>query len=398
MKERISVKSELLRSAAKAFTIIELLVAIGVTAVMVTLMLVITTNVIGTWNRTSGNLTTSNQARLVLDQLTSDLQGLIVRQDENAWLMATIQRDQTTASGDMNEGPTAISTTTAVLLPRWNPASPATYKPRGSTSFDPAATRTNTTYASLHLQEEDRGKLENVRFGQAGVWLRFFTLPSGSNTSPNNLSAPRAVGYQLTRAYIGGAPGATRSSPISYILFRAEVNADDTFAAGYDLSGSSDYNDGNGVAGNPGNIRRPNSNTVIANDVIDFGVRIFERDSAGDLVEVFPVRRNAGGVVTSAPADAPFTYVATGLDSPAYTLFGGTAAKTTRGINGSPELIEVMVRILTPEGVRLIQAYETDPGNFGASTAAEIAAKWWEIAEANSEVFTRRISVKANSF
>jgi len=94
----MSVKS--LLPNRRAFTIIELLVAIGVTAILVTLMVTITINVLNAWNRSSGSLTAGNQARLVLDQISQDLQGVIIRRDLNVWLVATVQRDQTTAQGD----------------------------------------------------------------------------------------------------------------------------------------------------------------------------------------------------------------------------------------------------------------------------------------------------------
>jgi hypothetical protein len=44
-----------------------------------------------------------------------------------------------------------------------------------------------------------------------------------------------------------------------------------------------------------------------------------------------------------------------------------------------------MVRILTPEGVRLIQAIEQ----------GTLQADWWETALRNSQVYTRRIEIKS---
>jgi len=377
----------LLKNTRRAFTIIELLVSITVTAVMVTLMLGIVINVLGIWNRSSGSLNTGNQARLLLDQITQDLQGAIIRRDGNPWLIATMQRDQTTASGDSGMG------TNDVFLPRWNPTAPLTYKPRGVASFDPAATRTSSAFFSLNLAVEDRGKLENIRFGQAGVWLRFFTTPPNENVNLDNLSAPVAVSYQLVRAHVGGR-GAARTTPISYMLFRSVVFPNATFANGYDLATRVEYNTANGASGNPGNVRQPNENDVIANNVIDFGIRIYHRNAAQELVESFPVLRNStGGLAGSAPANAPFSYVATSAPNPAFLGYGGTAAQTRGGI---PELFDVMVRILTPEGATLIQAFEDNPANFGVPPA-DLDAKWWEIAEGNSTVYTRRVELRSRA-
>jgi hypothetical protein len=300
-----------------------------------------------------------------------------------------MQRDQTTASGDTSSG------TSDVYLARWTPSAPATYKPRGANSFDPAANRSNTTNSSLNVEAENVGKLEYIRFGQAGVWLRFFSTPSDSNTTLATTTAPVAISYQLTRAHVGGDT-ASRTTPISYILFRSAVTPQNTFTAGYDFLNSADYNTANGTDGNPGNVRKPSASHVIANDVIDFGVRIYHRNAAGELVEAFPASRDAAGKLLSEagaapgqPGSAPFSYVATSAASPNYAGFGGSAPKT---VGGMPEVIDVMVRILTPEGVRQIRAYEENPTLIGA-TASD--AKWWEIAEANSKVYTRRIEIQA---
>lgn len=369
------------KSRSRAFTIIELLVAISVTALMVTLMITIVTNVLSGWNRSTGTLNTGNQARLLLDQISSDLQGAIIKRDGKAWLVATIQRDQTSASGDSG------LTTTDVFLPRWNPSAPLTYKPRGASSFDPAASRTSAT-PSLNVDAADRGKLEQVRFGQTGVWLRFFSTPPDSNTGISSYTAPQAISYQMIRAHAGGQ-NASRTTPISYYLFRSVVTAQNTFAAGFDLADATlslSYNTPAGTDGVAGTVRQPNAAHLIANDVVDFGVRIFERDAAGALYEAYPVRRTTAGSVVSAPASAPFSYVATSNSTPNYPWFGGSAARTVGGI---PAIAEVMVRILTPEGVRIIQAYEENPAAFGGASDA----KWWELVEANSKVFVRRIEL-----
>jgi type II secretory pathway pseudopilin PulG len=374
--------------SVRAFTLVELLVAITVTALMVGMMITILNNVLNSWNRSTAILTSGNQARVLLDQISSDLQSAILRRDGNTWLLATIQRDQTSASGD-----TGLDSSD-VIFPRWDPASPATYKPRGGNSFDPEANRTDTTKPSLNVEPENVGKLDYIRFGQAGVWLRFFAIPSDSNSNLANTTSPIAISYQLTRAHIGGGTTATRTSPISYVLFRSTVSAANTFATGYDLLSLAAYNPlpttAIGTLGHPNSLRKPNASLLIANDVIDFGVRIFHRNAAGQLVEAFPASRNAAGALAGVqPAAAPYTYAATSKSAPFYNFYGHTAANQTVG--GIPEVIDVMVRILTPEGVRQIRAYEENPTLLGTAATDE---KWWEIAEANSKVFTRRIAIQ----
>jgi hypothetical protein len=55
-----------------------------------------------------------------------------------------------------------------------------------------------------------------------------------------------------------------------------------------------------------------------------------------------------------------------------------------------PEAAEVFVRVLTDEGVELISNLENGltPNEDG---------KWWEIALANSRVYTRRVEIKGTS-
>ena len=357
----------------KAFTLIELLVAITVTALMVGMMITILSNVLNSWNRSTATLTSGNQARALLDQISTDLQAAVLRRDGNAWLIATMQRDQTLASGDADLD--------GVFLARWTTDAPTTYKPLGANSFDPAANRIDAAKPSLNVEVENRGKLEYIRFGQAGVWLRFFSTPSDTNDTLAQTSAPVAVSYQLTRAHIGGT-GANRTTPISYILFRSAVTPQNTFTAGYDLLATAAYNTANGTDGNAGNVRKPNASHVIANDVIDFGVRIYHRNAAGELVQAFPASQATPAAPLVEPANAPYSYAATSAATP-------SAAKT---VGGMPEVIDVMVRILTPEGVRQIRAYEENPTLIGATASDE---KWWELAEANSKVYTRRIEIQA---
>lgn len=63
------------------FTIIELLVALGITAMLITLMVTITMSVLNAWNQSAANLTTENQARFVFNQLATDLEGMLFKQD-----------------------------------------------------------------------------------------------------------------------------------------------------------------------------------------------------------------------------------------------------------------------------------------------------------------------------
>jgi type II secretory pathway pseudopilin PulG len=355
------------RRQSAGFTIIELLVSVGITALLVTLMLTIVTNVLNGWNRSSGSLVSGNQARVVLDQLSQDLQSAVMRRDTNVWFAATVIPDSFTGAGSDWSGslvkPTGASSSTSSLY---------------LTGMD--ASGAHDTVTSTYTPD-----LTTYRFGQSGMWLRFFTTPPDTNSSTDitTTSAPRAVAYQIIRKTVGASK--------VYQFFRAEARpaattgSNSTFNAGYNLfmtpvsgigyntkdaapvSGATDT-----AVGNVGNICYPRPSQLIANNVVDFGVRIWGRDSSNNLVLVFPTTatgKYAFAATTSSTAVSP--------ESGAYT--------PTQTIYGFPEVVEVFVRILTDEGARQIAALE----------AGNITGDWWQIANANSQVYTRRIEIKS---
>lgn len=349
----------MLSTRSKGFTVIELLVAVGVTALLVTLMINIVTTVLSNWNRTSGALSSSNQARLVLDQISQDLQGVILKTDGNVWLAASIQTAAGSGTPDEN----------------WSGGKP-------------------NTSDSLEISP-DGLDIQDYRFGQAGVWLRFFSIPSGDPSGTDvtaSISAPRAISYQIVRRKIGGSS----SSQFAYQLFRSEVlpysdnptrAAASTFTVGYNLFTNSTpgYMNPDSQLGYAGNIRSPNPDQVIASGIVDFGVRMFANNSAGVLTEIFPVDRINGSVERVAlAATSDNTKVQPNISpSP-----GISAANTSYAF---PSVAEVMIRVLTPEGIRLLEAKE-DP-----ALSSNIPQSWWEIVEQNSQVYTRRIDIKSTA-
>ena len=74
----------------KAFTILELLVAVSVTALLAGMLLNITSQVVQTQTQASGNLETNQVAQFVLDRIQEDLQCAIFKNDGNVWMAADI--------------------------------------------------------------------------------------------------------------------------------------------------------------------------------------------------------------------------------------------------------------------------------------------------------------------
>jgi prepilin-type N-terminal cleavage/methylation domain-containing protein len=371
-------------SGRAGFTLIELMVAIGVTALLVSLMLTITINVMGGWNKSSGSLTSGNQARLVLDMLSRDLQGLVMKQDGNVWLAATIQQDQT-GGGD-----------SGVVGAVWSPR-----KPSGT-----ASSATDTS-GSFYMSSN----LEDCRFGQAGTWLRFFTSVTDTNTAAGtntHISAPRAVAYQIVRLPVVYVT--TGGAEYRYQLFRSEVNSNNTFTAGYDISNSNytsttETSDlvGAGIIRNPEVSSRDRS-LIIANNVIDLGVKFYVREAdptstptPGLLSNrlIFPAAAaNAPDAITgkpSVPLTGAFTTQTSGAQLSHFAK-SVTPSSSDYYRNSIPDVVEIMVRVLTDEGVNQIALFENPPSGY----VTPAGTTWWDIALKHSKVFTRRIELNAN--
>lgn len=367
------------RTSASAFTIIELLVAMGVTALMITLMVNISINLLKVWNTAGGQLSSGNQARAALDYLSQDIQAAVLKRDGNIWIAATVQRNQN-GNGDADMTGTFDS---AWTFSGGNTKPDGAGTPAEDNSLDLAAARTT-------LDTADRGKIENVRFGKGGVWLRFFTTRPDANNSITTISAPRAVSYQIARGRVGG-DGDINKAQYFYALFRSEVTPSATFTAGYNITDGATYDSKTGSAGV---IRSPDISELIANNVIDFGVRLFERDSSGNLFEVFPARRNASGAVTSVSTSVPVTYLATTSPTP-YAGYGNSAG--TNLAPGMPAVAEVMVRILTPEGQRILHAFEENRVTTPPEFSSNPDAYWWHLATRYSQVYTRRVDIRSTA-
>ena len=341
-------------SRQAGFTLVELLVASAITVVLAGLMIAILTQVSKTWARASGGLTATQQAEQALDLLARDLQSAVLRRDGRVWLAATVQPDQSGA-GDIGG-----------TLAKWT-----------SSVRKPGAAAPGTPNSSLDLVPLS-GRLEDCRFGMAGVWLRFVAQVPDSNGDSANTSAPRAVAYQIVRRAVVDNPGAAQR----YGLFRSEVRpySDDsparersTFVVGYDLFVPA-YNStaGGGSLGDAGNIRRPRRELLLANEVVDFGVRFFRpKPGSGQLVLLFPTSNdNRGFAGTTNTSAVPVNPT---VPSGAMTY-------------GFPTVAEVFIRVLTEEGARQISALEQ---------GQLVGPKWWEIARAHSVVCTRRVVLEA---
>jgi hypothetical protein len=182
--------------------------------------------------------------------------------------------------------------------------------------------------------------------------------------------------------------------------------------AGFNLASAVAVNDNynsptattNDQNGDPGSIRKPDRENLLANNVIDFGVRFWQRDPAtGALNMIFP-SNNAN---PPKPDETNLGFAVTTLTSATITSTGESGIPYG-GLNngelkiGYPDFVDVMIRVLTDEGARLLEAYENGltvaPSASGTPTQNEKDAYWWKIAQDHSEVFVERIPILARPF
>ncbi|MGE9289860.1 MAG: PulJ/GspJ family protein [Puniceicoccales bacterium] len=321
------------KRATQGFTLIELLVASGVTAIIVGLMITMVSNLLTAYNRSSGALSAQSQAGLVLDQLTSELESIVLRNSDDVMFKV----DQVgTLAGSGKSSPAGIELASGAFGDDW----------------------------------EDL-PIENYRFGEGGLWLKFFTSAPSLTDDPT--PGVRAMGYR-----IDFNPVAQGSSESSFMLYRTQIPAEVTFDWGYDLDDiypsadtySYSYEDSDGVAvtvtGEENGLKDPNpalselSQQIIADNVVDFGVRLFTLNDQRQRELVFPLDAN---------------------DS-----YSASSDSTT---DSYPEVVEVMVRILTPEGRRLIDAMRDNLLQ---------GQNWWDVVDRNSEVYSRVIKIPSRPF
>jgi uncharacterized protein (TIGR02599 family) len=74
----------------RGFTLMELMVAMAITTIIVTVLVSITSIALDTWNRSRSELRASRQAKGMIDSMARDFEALVTRRgNTNEWLSAT---------------------------------------------------------------------------------------------------------------------------------------------------------------------------------------------------------------------------------------------------------------------------------------------------------------------
>jgi hypothetical protein len=319
-------------------------VAVTITLFIAALMLSVTSGMLNLWRRSQAATTQATTAKQVFDLLEQDLQAAVYRRDANRWLAVDIID---TPAGLANHG---WLTGTG----RMKPAHGGSLLP-----LPEADAQGNTSLA-------------RARFGLSGSWLRFV-----STSIESGGSLPAVIAYQVVRRPVYGTPIVSNPAPVRYSLYRSVTSAADTLATGYDVTANGYASLGNTPPSSanafrePRNVMNPSHANLLASNVVDFGIWLHVRNADGSLRLIHPS--------------------ATGGAS--HQAIGNSAAFDSR----YPEVAEVMIRIMTEEGMTLLEAIEANRVTGRPPTYATDAAWWWGVVEANSRVFTRRIEIKGGA-
>ena len=196
---RISNKNKHLRG----FTVLELLVAVSVTAILAGMLLNITSQVVKTQTQASGDLETSQIAHFILDRIQEDLHCAVYKNDGNVWMAASILEDKDN-SGSWIEASYGKPTAESLRI------TPSDWSDGPN---------------DLITQANNQLNLEDSRFGTGSTFLRFFTLAPELDSQIQNTGGARAISYQIIRC---GLTSSSTSRP-RYQLFRSDVTDVETF-------------------------------------------------------------------------------------------------------------------------------------------------------------------------
>lgn len=88
------MKTQRISAAKRGFTLMELMVAMAITTIIVTVLVSITSIALDTWNRSRAELRASRQAKSMIDTMARDFESLVTRKgNTNEWLSAIVDPD-----------------------------------------------------------------------------------------------------------------------------------------------------------------------------------------------------------------------------------------------------------------------------------------------------------------
>ena len=89
------MKTQRISAIKRGFTLMELMVAMAITTIIVSVLVSVTSIALDTWNRSRAELRSSRQAKSMIDTVARDLEAVVTRRgNTNEWLSATAAPNQ----------------------------------------------------------------------------------------------------------------------------------------------------------------------------------------------------------------------------------------------------------------------------------------------------------------
>lgn len=216
-----------MRTRRKGFTLIEMVVALAITAVIGYLFVSIGRDFVRAWDHIGDTVSRETEARAALDWIARDFESAFFQEGTRVMFAVDVLDDEN------NSG-------------KWE---------TGGAALRPSSSGFDTV---------------NHEYGWAGCWVRLFTASPTLN----------AVGYQVIRSTMKDTTPPTFTP--RYMLYRNAALVKDTIDKELDLANAVAYPAATGDVVNP--IR----SNILAVNVVDFGVRlyVYEADPTTDPSDV----------------------------------------------------------------------------------------------------------------
>ena len=333
------------------FTLVEIMAATGIMVAVILLVLSLTTNVLNTWNFSSGQLAQNYEARIALDFLSQDLEAATFRNNGMAWMEVSYD--------------TVGDSTNQTLLYFF---SPVTDRPRSRNSTTNVDGNGNPTAESI------AGDICAIAYMTA--FQNPFTGDSSTNAAGGDrpkyglyrtvIDAEHTFDIALSLESFANADDGS-SHPISEVWTDGSLYTYDEGGSGATVQVDADSNT------NPWTLDRAN---YLSANVANFQVIFYYEDSNG-VVKAITSNEQADGT--------PLAFIV--ADGIYISNSAGTIpTRATNSVNGHLVYADIKMTVLGDEGANLVAI-----GQWG-----DTGLTWDEFLLTYGETFTRRVYIMSN--
>lgn len=331
------------RAKCNGFTLIELLTATAIMSVIILIVVGLASNIMGVWSRSVDQLASNAEGRILMSQLSEDLEAIQSRLaiNELAWFQVSYPPPNETQDPEDRRFPALYIVTSTLSRPNFKDLN-------GNLSQDPGEEiRGNICLVAYSPLYQNPFKTDSKRGEMPPPVFGIYRAVIDAEATFNGLIV-------LAKKYEGSGSGTTLRQ-----FWRGETGdqkVDDVEFRGYD-----------GVArtiGSDINSWRIDRNNFLSANVVDLSIRVFYEDLDGNILAV--------PAVDADPTTYPEVIIAGGL------FVDGSP------VEGVVKYVEVAATLVSQEGVDLYNA----PGS--TFTIEQVLSEY-------GKVFTRRVYLWANA-